>query len=257
MKSSRIWGMLLPLAVMVLGFVIAAQAVPAQVEKEEVIAALKKQGDCTEQGTNFSVERVNIGPGKLGFIGTCDGVSYVFEKTSRGLIRLFQADTGMSGGLLLSKKVNLGYYNITVYTTGGGKAYNTNYQWNGRSYSEVNDKQIQRSSKVRPKSNKLGNLEVKIIYSKENYKTAKLIEERLKNHGAKAYSSETDSDYESVKSFAGNLYYYLSSDKTGALLTARLVKDISPVKPTFGGDDPTIDAKKGELCIWLIAPRKK
>lgn len=98
---------------------------------------------------------------------------------------------------------------------------------------------------------------MKIIYSKESIRTAKQIEERLKSNGAKTYSNENDGDYESIKNFAGKLYYFHTSDKGNAYKVTNIIKDILTITPSYDGNDPTIEVKQGELTLWVITSLKK
>lgn len=238
----------------------ANAAPPAKADEQEVLAFLKKQKACQFQDTKFNVESENIGPNKPGLIGSCTnggGILIIFEKTSYGLVKRVQLDLGMRSEYWLSKKVNLGYYNIILSNKSGAKVYNITYKWNGKSYYEVDEKNQQLSSDVKRKSNELKNLEVKIIYSRESTRTVKQIEERLKSNGAKAYSNENDGDYESIKEYAGKLYYYHASDKGNADKVKNIIKNILTITPSYDGNDPTIDAKQGELTLWVITSLKK
>jgi hypothetical protein len=260
MKKIFISAILLMLVIVPICLVNYAHAVPTLAEEQEVITYLKNQNHCKSQDMKFSIESVNIGPGKPGLTGSCTyggGIFIIFEKTSHGLVKRLQLDLGMNSNYWLSKRDNMGYYNITVSHRSGSKVYNITYKWNGNSYYEVDEKKEQLSSYVKRRSNKLKNLEVKIIYSRESIRTAKQIEERLKNNGARSYSNENDTDYESIKNFAGKLYYYYASDKGNAYKVTNIIKDILTITPSYDGNDPTIAAKQGELTLWVITSHKK
>lgn len=124
----------------------ANAASPTKADEQEVLAFLEKQKDCQFKDMKFNVESENIGPNKPGLIGSCSldtsstGNYYFFEKTSHGLVKRVQFQLGMRSEYWLSKKVNLGYYNITLCHKSSDKVYNITYKWNGTSYYEVDEK---------------------------------------------------------------------------------------------------------------------
>ena len=232
-----------------------AQKISSPDHKKEILSYLRNQKDCKSKYSKFGVDSVKVGPEKDGYIGYCKyggGITVVYENTLSGLVRLLQVEEQMNSDHFMDKSESMGYYDFIVNASTGGKIYSTIYRWNGTRYIEVDEKQSQLSSNVQVQSSDLKNLRIKIIYSSNNKEQARLLEKKLKSNGAKVFSVISNDDYKSISMYAGMLYYYDMKDKKNAFKVTQISSEIASVKPTYDGNDPTIDAKRGEMTLWLI-----
>ena len=97
-----------------------AQKVPKTIKSQ-----IQKDLGCDD--SEFRVTTVKTGPSKLAYEGSCDEYgTNVYEKTSDGIRKIFEAEYGGNGGMGFSKRVYKGYYEIDVYGSMGpyGNLYN-------------------------------------------------------------------------------------------------------------------------------------
>lgn len=76
-----------------------AQAVPSSVKRE-----IGRQLSCETR--NKDISSVKLGPGKSGYSGQCagGGEAVLYEKTQRGITKIFEDSTQMNGSMSLGKK---------------------------------------------------------------------------------------------------------------------------------------------------------
>lgn len=123
-KSSLLLGMFFLVGIGVQG---SAQTVPVSVKRE-----ISNQLSCG--GTQYDdITVVRLGPGKRGYIGQCalGGNAFIWEKTARGINRIFTGETQMNGGISIGKPVYKGYYEVISNAHGSWYSYDTTYRWNG------------------------------------------------------------------------------------------------------------------------------
>ena len=117
-----------------------AQTAPASV-KREILSNLKKHARCKSQGLKFDVQKVKIGPNKLGFTGSClleGGVFFLFEKSGPRLVKLIEVTfSGLQAKLTPRPEVIKGYYDIyfesRLIGAGLESCYIT-FRWDGDEY---------------------------------------------------------------------------------------------------------------------------
>lgn len=106
----------------------------AQVVSVAVKQEIRKQLSC--ERSQQEIESVKLGPGKDGFMGTCNGggEAVLYEKSGRGIKKVLESSTQMNGSMQLGKKVYLGYYEVIVEAHGAAYFNAETFRWNGARY---------------------------------------------------------------------------------------------------------------------------
>jgi hypothetical protein len=113
--------------------------VNAQSDRSLIIALMKEQEPnyCDGPDVTVDAERVKIGRGKFGFIGSCrfgGGPQVLFLKVGRGFKKLLTIYIGMNGGVEMDTAMTKDYFNVIHYERGGNEIGVTIYRWNGSRY---------------------------------------------------------------------------------------------------------------------------
>lgn len=103
-----------------------AQSVPQSVKRE-----ISKQLSC--KIANMDISSVKIGSGKSGYIGKCNDayIVFLYEKTARGIKKLYEGESQMNGSISLGKKAYRGYYEVINEMHGLAYLGVETFRWNG------------------------------------------------------------------------------------------------------------------------------
>ena len=106
-----------------------AQTVPASVKRE-----IGKKLSCDQ--ANKDIAAVKLGPAKRGYSGQCGGggEAVLYEKTARGMTKIFEDSTQMNGSMSLGNKAFRGYYEVNIEGHGAHYFAVTTYRWNGSNF---------------------------------------------------------------------------------------------------------------------------
>lgn len=180
---------------------------------------------------------------------------WIYRRTASGYEKIF--DGFPADGIYPKKRRTNGYADLEVVYPAGQSVDSAFYIFDGSRYREAT--QPYSDIALGPtvvKSQELQGFQVLILYTSNRQKAATTAAERLRSHGATVSLREVEND-SSIREHVRKLYYYFPNEKKQVMLIANMIRDLEPVIPTFGANDPTAIARERELALWLASPAAK